>query len=189
MRLAPGSARYDTLSVFDQPEIEARHVPTLLKRPRVQRYGLAVVSVAVALGAALWLNRYNVGEVEFPLFLLAIAVSAWYAGTAPAILTLLLSSLAFNYFYTEPLYSFEVAWVDVPHLVVFVLFASLLTWFSAVRRRIEQRLLQSNDHLEGEVAERTRQAALLEQTAIEIRTLNQDLEARSRELRPFALRL
>jgi len=157
-------------------------MPTLLTRPPVQRYGLAVVSFAVALGTALWLNRFNVRDVEFPLFLLAIAISAWYAGTAPAILTMLLSSLAFNYFYTEPLYTFEVAWVDVPYFVVFVLFASLLTWFSAVRRRVEQRLLQSNDRLEGEVAERTRQAALLEQTAIEVRTLNQDLEARSREL-------
>ena len=157
-------------------------MPTLLTRPPVQRYGLAVVSFAVALGTALWLNRFNVRDVEFPLFLLAIAISAWYAGTAPAILTMLLSSLAFNYFYTEPLYTFEVAWVDVPYFVVFVLFASLLTWFSAVRRRVEQRLLQSNDRLEGEVAERTRQAALLEQTAIEVRTLNHDLETRSREL-------
>jgi light-regulated signal transduction histidine kinase (bacteriophytochrome) len=157
-------------------------MPTMLKRPPVQRYGLAVVSFVVALGAAQSLNRYNVHDVEFPLFLLAIAVSAWYAGMAPAILTLLLSSLAFNYFYTEPLNSFYVAWVDVPYLVVFILFASLLTWFSTVRRRVEQQLLQSNDRLRTEIAERTRQAALLEQTAIEIRTLNQDLEIRSREL-------
>jgi light-regulated signal transduction histidine kinase (bacteriophytochrome) len=140
------------------------------------------VSVAVALGAALLLNRYDVREVEFPLFLFAIAVSAWYAGPAPGILTLVLSSLAFNYFYTEPLYSLYVARADVPYLVVFVLFASLLAWFSTVRRRVEQQLLQSNDRLGREVAERTRQAALLEQTAIEIRTLNQDLEARSSEL-------
>jgi light-regulated signal transduction histidine kinase (bacteriophytochrome) len=155
---------------------------TLLKRPAVPRYGLAVVSFVVALGAALSLNQYNVRDVEFPLFLLAIAVSAWYAGMAPAILTLLLSSLAFNYFFTEPLHSFYVASIDVPYLVVFILFASLLTWFSTVRRRVEEQLLQSNDRLRTEVAERTRQAALLEHTAIEIRTLNHDLETRSREL-------
>jgi signal transduction histidine kinase len=155
----------------------------MLKPPSpVQRYGLAVVSVAAALGAALLLNRYDVREVEFPLFLFAIAVTAWYAGPAPALLTLVLSSLAFNYFYTEPLHSFYVVRTDVPYLVVFILFASLLAWFGTVRRRVEQQLLQSNDQLGSEVAERTRQAALLERTAIEIRTLNQDLEARSREL-------
>jgi K+-sensing histidine kinase KdpD len=155
---------------------------TLKPLPPTQRYGLAVVSVAVALGAALCLNRFDIHDVEFPLFLLAIAVSAWYAGPAPALLTLLLSSLAFNYFYTEPRYNFYVARVDVPYLVIFLLFASLVAWFSIVRRRVEQQLLQSNDQLGNEVAERTRQAALLEQTAVEIRTLNQDLEARTREL-------
>jgi light-regulated signal transduction histidine kinase (bacteriophytochrome) len=148
----------------------------------VQRYGLAVVSVAVALGTALLLNRYDIREVEFPLFLFPIAVSAWYAGPVPALLALVLSSLAFNYFYTEPVHTLYVAKADIPYLVLFVLFASLLAWFSTVRRRVEQQLVQSNDRLEGEVAERTRQAALLEHTAIEIRTLNQDLEARSREL-------
>jgi signal transduction histidine kinase len=148
----------------------------------LQRYGLAVAAVAAALSAALLLNWYSIRDVEFPFFLFAIAVSAWYAGPAPAVLTLVLSSLAFNYFYTEPLHSFYVARADVPYLVVFVLFASLLAWFSTVRSRVEQQLLHSNIRLEGEVAERTRQAALLEQTAGEIRTLNQDLETRSREL-------
>jgi K+-sensing histidine kinase KdpD len=157
--------------------------PALLQRPSpVHRYGLAVVVVAVALGAALLVNRYHFRDIEFPLFLFAIAVSAWYAGPAPAVLTLLCSSLAFNYFFTEPFDSFYVDRADVPYLVVFLLFASLLAWFSNVRRRIEQQLLQSNDQLGREVAERTRQAALLEHTAIEIRTLNQDLDARRREL-------
>jgi signal transduction histidine kinase len=155
----------------------------LLKRPSpVQRYGLALVSVAIALGAALLLERYHVGDVAFPVFLLAIAVSAWYAGPAPGILALVLSSLAFNYYFTEPFHSFYVVRTDVPFLVVFLLFASLLVWFSTVRRRVEQQLLLSNDRLEGQVAERARQAALLEQTAVEIRTLNHDLETRSREL-------
>ena len=119
--------------------------PELLKRPSlVQRYGLAVVAVAVALGAALLVNRYDFRGVEFPLFLFAIAVSAWYSGPASAILTLVLSSLAFNYFFTEPFYSFYVVRTDVPYLVVFILFASLLAWFSTVRRRVEQQLLQSD---------------------------------------------
>jgi light-regulated signal transduction histidine kinase (bacteriophytochrome) len=148
----------------------------------VQRYALAVLCAAAALGTAVLLNRYGVHDVEFSLFLVAIAVSAWYAGPVPSVVTLVLSSLAFNYFYTQPFYSFYVARADVPFLVVFIVFASLLIWFSTVRSRVEHELRQSNERLESEVAERTRQAALLKTTAIEIRTLNQDLATRSREL-------
>jgi C4-dicarboxylate-specific signal transduction histidine kinase len=39
--------------------------------------------------------------------------------------------------------------------------ALLLTWFAAVRRRVEAELLQARDKLEIEVAERTQQASLL----------------------------
>ena len=48
--------------------------PQLFKRASpAQRYGLAVVAVAVALGAALLVEKYNFRGVEFPLFLFAIA--------------------------------------------------------------------------------------------------------------------
>jgi light-regulated signal transduction histidine kinase (bacteriophytochrome) len=157
--------------------------PELLKRlSPVQGYSLAVVSVALALGAALLLNRYNARNVADPLFLFAMAITVWYAGIGPGVLALVLSGLADAYFFIEPIYTLYITRDDLPHFVIFVLFASLLTGFAAVRRRVEQQLLQSNDRLEREVAERNRQAALLEHTAIEIRTLNQDLEARSREL-------
>jgi K+-sensing histidine kinase KdpD len=146
------------------------------------RYGLAVGSVAAALGAALLLDRYGFFGVELPVFLFAISVTVWYAGPAAGILTLLLSSLTFNYFFTEPFYSFYVARNDIPHLIVFVLFSSLVAWFSAIRRRVEQQLLRSNDQLEKEVAERIRQARLLEQSAAENRALNKVLETRSIEL-------
>ena len=142
---------------------QQRH--TILKDlPPIFRYGLAAVSVALALGMALLLQRYNFRGVEFPLFLFAIAVSVWYAGLWPGVLAVVLSSLAFNYYFTEPRYTFYVARVDVPYYVVFILFASLLAWFSTIRRRVEQELLQSRDELEKEVAERTQQASLLNLT-------------------------
>jgi PAS domain S-box-containing protein len=128
------------------------------------RYGLAPGSVALALGLALLMERSNFRGVEFPLFLFAIAVSVWYAGLWSGVLAVILSSLAFNYYFTEPLYTFYVARIDVPYYVVFILFALLLTWFSTVRRRVEQELLQSRDELQKEVAERTQQASLLNLT-------------------------
>jgi PAS domain S-box-containing protein len=143
----------------------AQQKPTIRKDlPPILRYGLALGSVALMLGLALLLERYNFRGVEFPLFLFAIAVSVWYAGLWPGLLAVVLSSLAFNFFFTEPRYTFYVSRIDLPYYVVFVLFASLLTWFSTIRRRVEQDLRQSRDELEKEVAERTQQASLLNLT-------------------------
>ena len=139
-----------------------------------KRYGLAVVSVALALALALSLERYGFRDVEVPLFLFAIAVTVWYAGLWPGVLAVVLSSLAFNYYFTEPLHSFYVSRSELPYYVVFILFGALLAWFSAVRRSAERQLLQSRDELQKEVAERTQQASLLDLThdTIFVRDMN-----------------
>ena len=67
-----------------------------LQSPAV-RYGLAIVSVAVALGLSLALQYYQFRGVEVPVLTLAIAVTTWYAGIGPAVLSIVLSSLCFDY--------------------------------------------------------------------------------------------
>jgi PAS domain S-box-containing protein len=134
-------------------------------RSAIQRYAFAIASVVVALGCAILTNRYHFRGVEFPLFLFAIALSAWYAGIGPAITALVLSSLAFNYYFTEPYYTLYVTREDLVYYFVFLLFASLLTWFSIVRRRAEEALRKSRDELQIEVVKRTQQANLLNLTS------------------------
>jgi PAS domain S-box-containing protein len=143
----------------------AKQKPSLLKDELpIPRYGLAVVSVAIALGVALLLQRYSFRGVESPLFMFAIAITVWFAGGGPAVLAVILSGLALVYFFIEPLYSLYIRTSELPYYFAFILFAILLTWFSTVRRRAERELLQSRDELEREVAERTQQANLLNLT-------------------------
>lgn len=142
-----------------------REKPLLPTIPPVfQRYGLAVLSVGVALGLGLFFASYRIQNVGFPILLIAIGITAWYAGNGPAVVALILAALAFNYYFTEPRYSFYITKSDVPYYIVFILFALLITWFSSVRRRVEQELLGSRDQLQGEVATRTHLANLLDLT-------------------------
>jgi PAS domain S-box-containing protein len=153
----------------------AEQKPAVLNAaPAILRYGLAVGSVALGALTAFLLDRYHFRGVEYPLFLFAIAVTVWYGGVGPAILAVVLSSLSFNYLFTEPRFSLYVAPADIPYYLIFILFALLLTWFSAVRRRIEQQLLESKDTLQREIVERTQQASLLNLThdTIFVRDMN-----------------
>lgn len=130
----------------------------------IRGYGLAMLFAAIALAVGLFLSAHNLHGVEFPLFLMAIAIIVWREGTGPGAFAVVLSSLAFNYFFTPPIYSFYITPLELPYYAVFVLFALLITWFSAVRRRVERDLRQSRDELEKEVALRTQQASLLDLT-------------------------
>jgi len=140
----------------------------------LQRYGLAVLSVGLALSAALFLESYHFRNVEVPLLLFAVAVSAWYGGRGAAALALALSFLSFDFFFTEPLHTLYITAADIPYFIAFASFASLITWFSTVRRRVELDLRQARERLEREVAERTQQASLLNLThdTIFVRDMN-----------------
>jgi PAS domain S-box-containing protein len=130
----------------------------------VKRYGFAVVSVALALLPALLLQHFAFHDVELPLFLFAIALTAWHGGGGPAALSIVLSSLSFDYFFAVPLYTLIVTPADIPAIAILVGFAVLIARFSTVRRRIEGDLVQARDKLQVEVAERTQQASLLNLT-------------------------
>jgi light-regulated signal transduction histidine kinase (bacteriophytochrome) len=135
---------------------------------------------------ALLLQHYKFHDVELAFLLFAVALTAWQAGSGPAVLATVLASLCFDYLFLPPLYSFDLGLQDVPAVVVLISFAVLTTWFAAIRRRIEDDLVTARNKLQQEVAERTRQAG-------EIGLLNEELEKRSlalegsnKELEAFA---
>src|SRR5262245_8169954 len=74
----------------------------------VLRYGLAVVSVVAAIGASVLARSLGVEKLELPLLLLAVAMTVWNAGLPAGLLAVGLAGLGFDYFFTEPLYTFDV---------------------------------------------------------------------------------
>jgi PAS domain S-box-containing protein len=119
----------------------------------IRRYSIAVLSVAIALGLALLLRRFE--GMAIASFLMAIVLTVWYAGPGAGLLAIVLSILSVDYFFTPPLYQFSVDLSNVPYLVVFALFGLVFSWFSVSRRRTEQQLRQVHKELEAKVAERT----------------------------------
>jgi light-regulated signal transduction histidine kinase (bacteriophytochrome) len=135
------------------------------------------MSVAAALAVRLLLQRLGVvgaSEMRMSLFLYAIAFSAWYLGAGPGLFAAILSTLTYNYFLKDS-HSLRIAPDQVPFYIAFVLFAVVITRFTAVRRRVERELLQSRDGLQKELIERRMREE-------QIRELNQQLERRSAEL-------
>jgi PAS domain S-box-containing protein len=110
----------------------------LLPWNRLQPYSFAVLSVAVALGGALWLDHFGFYEATVPLFICASAIGSWYGGPGPAVLAVVLCSLAFDYFFVPPLYSLYIAAGELPYFIIFALFILLVSWLARIRRRVEE---------------------------------------------------
>jgi K+-sensing histidine kinase KdpD len=143
--------------------------------PPILRYGFAVVSVAIALGMGIALHYYQFHDVEMPVFTVAIALTTWYAGSGPSVVAVFFSSACFDYFFTEPLYSFEITSGELHYYFIFVAWGAIVASFSTVRRRAEDNLRQARDNLQVELEYRR-------QREDEIRKLNQELAKRAAEL-------
>jgi signal transduction histidine kinase len=144
-------------------------------RSPVLGYGFSIVSVAIGLGLALTFQYYQFRDVEVPVLALSIALTTWYAGAGPSALAIVLSTVCFDYFFTEPVYSLSVSSKDLPYFFVFLAWGLIVASFSAVRRRIEDSLRQARDHLQIELEQRKHRED-------EIRKLNQELVKRAMEL-------
>jgi two-component system, NtrC family, sensor kinase len=113
----------------------------------VSHYGLAIASVATALGITLSLEPYN--TLRTPLLYAAILITAWFGGIGPGLLAVALATLALGYYFGVPPHSTQAAeGIDLPLVLSFLLLALLITWVSAKRKSIEQALKEKNDELQ-----------------------------------------
>ncbi|MEN6493372.1 MAG: response regulator [Thermoguttaceae bacterium] len=133
------------------------------------RYGFAVASVAAALMLRLWLDPILGNQLQFVVFLLAIALVVWRAGRGPAIVALAMSVLVTDYFLIEPRYSLGSGGIAYfVGLVLFVCAGAAVILAAELRgahlayRQMEaynQELLALKERLEQEITERQRTEA------------------------------
>jgi signal transduction histidine kinase len=122
-----------------------------------RRYGLSILSVSAALGISHVLTHFHLPQ-SFGLFAAsAIAITFWYAGTAPGVLAAVLSSLIRDYLF-EPNSTIE---SRLLFDLVFLIFALLMSRVARMQNQLQARVAERtaelthlNDNLKREIAER-----------------------------------
>jgi PAS domain S-box-containing protein len=150
-------AEHDRVNSAIETETRATKVaaPRYSSGRIIFRCGLALGSVAAATALGVLADRCDLHESVFTLFVLAVALTSWYAGVWPAVVAFGFGILAFNYYFTGTSYSISFTREDFAYFSVFAVLSGLLIWFGIVRRRAEADLRQSRDELEIKVAGRT----------------------------------
>jgi PAS domain S-box-containing protein len=116
--------------------------------PPAARYGIAMAAAAIGISLRLALDPLWGNKLPLITSFPAIAVSAWFGGFWPGILTTLLSALAAEYFWIPPVRSFAVSdWGDILGLAVFVATGGFISGLNEAWRRAATRLDRSEEHL------------------------------------------
>src|SRR6516162_1962661 len=116
---------------------------------------LSIAFVAAAVAITQGIREFSSVYPTFFAFYAAVAASSWYGGYGPGWLSVALSTLAVNYFFLPPLYSFAPSSADLPRLVAFVICAIVANAMGARQKRVENALRLARDGLEQTVKERT----------------------------------
>ena len=119
------------------------------------RYGAAVLATAAAFVLRLALTAFiGRAEVSFSIFLMAVLFSAWFGGFRPGALSIMLSALLTDYYFTEPVGSFVMRTpADQVLLLIFVMVGFGMALLSDSQRRT---LARANRAEGAERAERQR---------------------------------
>src|ERR1700692_4842010 len=121
-------------------------------------------------------SGYSPTEAFASVFFCAIIFSAWFGGFRQGLLGVMVSALAFDYFFLSPTHSLYLDSSQLPRVIIFVVSALLMGFLTASQRSTTESLKRARDDLSANVQE-------LERTNEELRTENSE-----RKLTQAALR-
>ncbi len=105
-------------------------------------------------------------EAPTDLFFAVIAGIAWWCGRGPAVLAIILSTLAVDYFIIPPIFSILFDIADVTRFLIFAFVALLICYLQERYQRIANRLQEANNVLETRVQQRTADLAAANQLLV-----------------------
>lgn len=148
------------------------------------RYGIALVSVGLAVLFRELLAPLFGEKMPFLLLYPAVLVSTWCGGLGPGLMATTLCAVAAAYFWLAPFHSLAIdALADQVGLVLAVLVMLLITWLTTALRRTQEQsahqvrqvqartveLTQANAALQDEIAARQRTETALRQAHDKLR--------------------
>src|SRR6185295_19335768 len=108
------------------------------------RYGLALASFALILGASILVESISPFRIDLTsLIIIAMIASAWYLGFGPGMVLAVILELTLDYF-TRPPFAFKSAIIIFNRMVLF----SSVVWFASWRRSAEKKLRAQRELLQ-----------------------------------------
>jgi signal transduction histidine kinase/CheY-like chemotaxis protein len=109
------------------------------------RYGLALASFALILGASFFIERISPFRLDLTsLIIIAMIASAWFLGFGPGIMLAIILELTLDYF-TRPPVAFKSAIIIFNRMVLF----TSVVWFASWRRSAEKKLREQRELLQA----------------------------------------
>lgn len=151
-------------------------------QPAAVRYTFALGSVAIAFFVRMACDHLLGDRSALDFFLAATAVSAWYGGAGPAILSIVLSTLVGQWFFVPPRHTLIFSdVVDLVETASFIFSGSAIAWLSCAMKRATGRALKELEErrrVEGELqALNGRLEERVDQRTVELRHALHELEA------------
>ncbi|MDQ7976871.1 PAS domain-containing protein [Paraburkholderia sp. SARCC-3016] len=130
-------------------------------RTEATRYVAATCFVAVSFACAYWLSQHFVSAAA-TMSLCAIVLSAWLGGIGPGAWAVVVSLVAFDYGFVQPLHSLHVDPTDLPRMMMFSFTATFIGCLGALQHRTARSLREAHRRLARTVSMLTSTNAALQ---------------------------